>query len=74
MQTKTLKKKCYTSSSEIVEVYFYLQAVELSLPAGDFVTDLGSYEGLNTYTYHKLVKQNVTCKSDEISVCYDRTQ
>lgn len=50
--------------------YFYLQAVELSLPADDFITDLGSYEGLNIYTYHNFVKQNVTCKSDEkISVC-----
>lgn len=51
-----LKKKRYTSSSEIVKIYFYLQAVELSLPADDFITDLGSYEGLNIYTYHNFVK------------------
>lgn len=49
---------------------FLFESVELSLPADDFIIDSGSYEGLNIYTYHNFVKQNVTCKSDEkISVC-----
>lgn len=46
---ENFKKKCYTSFSEVVRIYFYLQAVELSLPADDFITDLGDYGGLGIY-------------------------